>query len=204
MTHPAPYDPSTSSSGLRAALLAPPAAHAHHHILAALPEEADVGPPPSPPELLDSSPNLQRLCESYHRTYSAMVWRSRRQRIGVAAMVSAIGVSAMYLNHSGLLNASAVANLVLTVAGASAVGLAIMAILWMRDDRRLKANQGERLLRAIAFNCALPAERLAALRLSSAPPTRTFFDCYAVWRSEHRSERTGLAALVGGLTHRAA
>jgi hypothetical protein len=148
--------------------------------------------------LLDASPNLQRLCESYHRTHTGMVRRSRRQRIGIALLVGAMAVASVYLKNAGLLNPQSVANLILTVAGASCLGLAVMATLWTRDDRRLRSSQGERLQRAIAFNCELPSERLEALRLGLVPSSRAFFDCYEVWRSEHTHFRDGFPLLFRG------
>lgn len=194
MTSPVPD--ATTSSGLRAALLATP------QVVKVPPAVArdltSVSPPPSAPELLDSSPNLQRLCESYHRTHIAMVRRSRRQRIGIAMLVGAMAVASVYLKNAGLLNPQSVANLILTVAGASCLGLAVMATLWMRDDRRLRSNQGERLLRAIAFNCELPGERLEALRLGLVPSSRAFFECYEVWRSQHTHLRDGFPLLFPG------
>jgi hypothetical protein len=184
----------TSSSGLRAALLATPQS-AGHLPSAPARDLSNVPPPPSAPELLGSSPNLQRLCESYHRTHIAMVRRSRRQRIGIALLVGAMAVASLYLKKAGLLNPQAVANLIVTVAGASCLGLAIMATLWMRDDRRLRSNQGERLLRAIAFNCELPIERLEALRLGLVPSSQAFFDCYEVWRAQNTNIRDGFPLL---------
>ncbi|HEY6379960.1 MAG TPA: hypothetical protein VI316_12350 [Candidatus Dormibacteraeota bacterium] len=192
MTGPVPD--ATSSSGLRAALLAAPQSRGQFTPPPAR-DLSNVPPPPSAPELLDSSPNLQRLCESYHRAHTAMVRRSRRQRIGIGMLVGAMGVASVYLKNAGLLNPQSVANLILTVAGASCLGLAIMATLWMRDDRRLRGNQGERLLRAIAFNCDLPGERLEALQLGLVPSSQTFLDCYDVWRAQHTNLRDGFPIL---------
>src|SRR5207237_400246 len=52
------------------------------------------------PELLEASPNLQRLCESYHRTYRHMLARNRRQRLGLAMLVAAVGAAAVALSQS--------------------------------------------------------------------------------------------------------
>ena len=195
VTGPVP-DP-TSSSGLRRALFAARPTFQASPLLEPR-GPGRVPPPPSAPELLDSSPNLQRLCESYHRTYMAMVERSRRQRIGIALLVAAMAVESVYMQNAGLLNPATVSNLVLTVSGASCMGLGIMAMLWLRDDRRLRNAQGERLMRALAFNCDLPTESLEALRLGLAPPSQTFFACYQVWKSQHRTLRGGFPMMFGG------
>lgn len=152
---------------------------------------------PTAPELLTSSPNLQRLCESYHRAHVMMVERSRRQRIGIALLVAAVAVTGGYLKASGVLTPGATTDLVLAVAGVSCVGLAAMAKMWMRDDRRLRNTQGERLLRALQFNCDLPRDRIEAVRSGSLEPTRLFFDCYAIWRAQHNPIRNGIAGLLG-------
>jgi hypothetical protein len=125
---------------------------------------------PTAPELLEASPNLQRLCESYHRTYRHMLARNRRQRLGLAILVAAVGV-------------------------ASAGGVALLGLLWARDDRRLRRVQGDRLLRALQFNCSLHEERLHAFRRLSHP-TVAFFDCYAFWRQQHPDRISGVTALL--------
>src|SRR5437879_2756243 len=127
---------------------------------------------PTAPELLEASPNLQRLCESYHRTYRHMLARNRRQRLGLA------------LSQSHAATVAVASSLVVAVGAASAVGVALLALLWVRDDRRLRRVQGDRLLRALQFNCNLHEERLSAFRRLSHP-TAAFFDCYALWREQH-------------------
>lgn len=200
---PTPVPPArpapTTTSGLRAALLAatePPSAPA-----AASPAVAPtpVAPSPGAAELLSSSANLQRLCESYHRSHRDAVNRSRRQRIGIGLLVAGVGAAAVYLNRSGTVNATLVTNLILAIAGASTVALAVLGLLWVRDDHRLRSTQGDRLLRALQFNCELPAERLEGLRIGATDPTDAFFDCYAVWKQTHNQRAGGLAGLLAGI-----
>jgi hypothetical protein len=81
---------------------------------------------------------------------------------------------------------------------ASAFGVALLAVLWVRDDRRLRSVQGDRLLRALQFNCGLHEQRLNAFRKFSHP-TAAFFDCYSLWREQHPDSVSGLAAVVRSL-----
>jgi hypothetical protein len=153
---------------------------------------------PTAPELLDASPNLQRLCESYHRTYRHMLARNRTQRLGLAVLVAAVGVAAVLLAQSHAATVTVASDLVVAVGAASAAGVALLALLWVRDDRRLRRVQGDRLLRALQFNCSLHEERLSAFRRFSHP-TAAFFDCYALWREQHPDRVSGLAAVVRSL-----
>lgn len=151
--------------------------------------------PPSPDEVLGSSPAVVRLCESYHRSLSTMLQRSRRQRIGIFCLVAALGLGAAMLSRSGTVTAELVSDLVLAAAGSSAASLALLAMLWMRDQRQLRMLQGQRLLRALQSSCTLPPERLSLLR-SSREPVATFFECYASWRTRHQEPQSRLALLV--------
>lgn len=151
--------------------------------------------PPTAPELLESSAALQRLCESYHRMHSAMVWRSRRQRIGIALLVSAVGVVAFLLSNSRTITPTTVSDMVLAVAGASCAALGVMAMMWLRDDRRLRAAQGQRLLRALQTSCTLPTERILAFRVQGQPTT-AFFDCYDIWCTHHALAHSRLAPIL--------
>ncbi|HET9052216.1 MAG TPA: hypothetical protein VFO60_10985 [Candidatus Dormibacteraeota bacterium] len=137
--------------------------------------------PPSAVELLSASPALVRLCESYHRTHATMATRGRRQRLGIFLLVCGIGIGSLLLRRSGAVSADLVSDLVLAVAGASAVSVVLLGLLWLRDDRRLRGLQGDRLLRALQSNCTLPADRIVAFRKRREPVT-AFFDCYATWR----------------------
>jgi len=150
---------------------------------------------PTAPELLEASPNIRRLCEGYHRSHRHMVTRSRRQKLGLGLLVSGVGVGVLLLSRSGSAPAQTLSSLVVAVGVASAVALGLLALLWVRDDQRLRNAQGDRLMRALQFNCELPEERLAAFRRVSHPTT-AFFDCYAVWQTEHPDHATGLALLV--------
>jgi hypothetical protein len=158
----------------------------------------DTTPPPSPDELLAASPALVRLCESYHRTHAQMTTRSRRQRLGIFLLVSGISVGALFLSRSGTLTATLVSDLVLAVAGASCASLGLLSLLWLRDERRLRGVQGDRLLRALHSNCSLPVERVSAFRRKS-DPVSAFFDCYESWRATSRPGGAAgiLAALRG-------
>jgi hypothetical protein len=193
----------SSNQALRAALLAADDAvrpHAEPAAAAAAARLPDVGSTmlPTAPELLEASPNLQRLCESYHRTYRHMLARNRRQRLGLAVLVAAVGVAAVVLAQSHATTVNVASSLVVAVGLASAVGVALLAVLWVRDDRRLRSVQGDRLLRALQFNCSLHEERLNAFRRLSHP-TAAFFDCYALWREKHPDSVSGLAAVVRSL-----
>ncbi|MEA2671223.1 MAG: hypothetical protein QOG45_1443 [Chloroflexota bacterium] len=194
----------SSNQALRAALLATDAT-------AQVPEQATAvaaSPAPAPaaestmlptaPELLESSPNLQRLCESYHRSYRHMLARNRRQRLGLAVLVAAVGVAAVMLARSHAASITVASSLVLAVGVASAAGVALLALLWVRDDRRLRRVQGERLLRALQFNCSLHEERLNAFRRHSHA-TAAFFDCYGLWREQHPTSAGGFASVVRAL-----
>jgi hypothetical protein len=151
---------------------------------------------PSPAELLAASPAVVRLCESYHRAEGRLTARGRRQRLGIFLLVCAIGVGGLLLLRSGAVTASLVSDLVLAAAGASCVSVGVLALLWLRDDRRLRGLQGDRMLRAVHFNCDLPDDRLHAWRLSTEPIS-AFFACYDAWRTLHRAERPG--GLMGAL-----
>ena len=194
-----PASEASSNQALRAALLAaddtarvPAPATAAAATLSPAPESTML---PTAPELLEASPNLQRLCESYHRSYRHMLARNRRQRLGLAMLVAAVGVAAVMLAQSHAATVNVASSLVVAVGVASAAGVALLALLWVRDDRRLRRVQGERLMRALQFNCSLHEERLNAFRRLSHP-TAAFFDCYALWREQHPDSVSGLAAVV--------
>ena len=189
-----------SPSSLRAALLTPspqPSPPA-----AASPEPRvdttaqDVALLPTASELLAASPNLQRLCESYHTTRRRMVERGRRQRLGIAALVCGLAVGTTVLVRQGNLPQTMALLAVTAVAVASAVGLGVLATLWLRDERKLRTAQGERLLRALQFNCSLPEERLQAFR-RSVRATESFFAVYAAWQLEHPDRRSALSIMLG-------
>lgn len=194
-----PASEASSNQALRAALLADDTARVPAQAVAAAatpaPESTML---PTAPELLEASPNLQRLCESYHRSYRHMLARNRRQRLGLAMLVAAVGVAAVVLAQSHAATVNVASSLVVAVGVASAAGVALLALLWVRDDRRLRRVQGERLMRALQFNCSLHEERLNAFRRLSHP-TAAFFDCYALWRDQHPDSASGLAAVMRSL-----
>jgi hypothetical protein len=200
-----PSDPSAESpSSLRAALLAPPTPQvaAQPRAVAvpqAPPSPQDAAVLPTASELLAASSNLQRLCESYHTTRRRMIERGRRQRLGIAALVCGLGVGATVLVRQGSLPTSMATLLVAAVAVASAVGLGVLATLWLRDERKLRQAQGERLLRALQFNCTLPEDNLRAFR-RLAQPTTAFFEVYAAWRLEHPDRRSALQIMLQAFT----
>jgi len=189
-----------SLASLRAALLTPPAppksapsAEAEPDLLLA--KEQDAALLPTAPELLSASPNLQRLCESYHTTRRRMVERGRRQRLGIALLVCGLAVGSTVLVRQGNMPQPTALLAVVAVALASAVGLGILAFLWVRDERKLRNAQGDRLLRALQFNCALPDERLQAFR-RQVNPTDAFFEAYTVWVLEHPEKRSALSIML--------
>jgi Na+/proline symporter len=200
-----PSRPSTESpSSLRAALLSPPTPEPVQQVAATpvLPQGSDAHEAsllPTAPELLAASPNLQRLCESYHTTRRRMIERGRRQRLGIAALVCGLGVGAVFLARQGSLPAEMVNLLVVSVAAASAAGLVVLGWLWVRDERKLRHAQGERLLRALQFNCSLPEDSLRAFRRLVAP-TSAFFDVYNAWKLQHPDRRSALAILLSGFS----
>lgn len=187
MTSPRPRESTPSIRQLRASLVnsvthAP--AHAHETVTDTAPASAADGSDVSPPsavELLTASPAVVRLCESYHRTHATMANRGRRQRLGIFVLVCAIGIGSMLLRNSGAVSATLTSDMVLAVAGASAVSIALLGLLWLRDDRRLRGLQGDRLLRALQSSCTLPADRIVAFR-QRREPVAAFFDCYSAWR----------------------
>ena len=184
-----------SPASLRAALLSPPTPAPA--VAAVVPEpaaEAATDPSllPSAPELLAASPNLQRLCESYHTTRRRMIERGRRQRLGIAALVCGLAVGASMLVRQGSLPQSLAMLAVVAVAGASVAGLTVLGVLWVRDERKLRSVQGDRLLRALQFNCSLPEEKLHAFR-RAVQPTSAFFDVYGQWCLDHPEKRSALS-----------
>lgn len=188
-----------SNQALRAALLAAETpVRATEPPRAATPPQVDTSMLPTAPELLEASPNLQRLCESYHRSYRHMLARNRRQRLGLALLVAAVGIAAVVLAQSHAATVAVASDLVIAVGLASVAGVALLALLWVRDDRRLRNVQGDRLLRALQLNCGLHEERLRAFRRLSHPTT-AFFDCYALWREQHPESRRGLATVMRSL-----
>jgi hypothetical protein len=196
-----PASEASSNQALRAALLADDTARVPAQAVAAAATPAPAPEStmlPTAPELLEASPNLQRLCESYHRSYRHMLARNRRQRLGLAMLVAAVGVAAVVLAQSHAATVNVASSLVVAVGVASAAGVALLALLWVRDDRRLRRVQGERLMRALQFNCSLHEERLNAFRRLSHP-TAAFFDCYALWRDQHPDSANGLAAVMRSL-----
>src|SRR5258708_14879747 len=143
-----PFSPRMESpASLRAALLSPPPPTTAPHLDEAAPDlqlakAQDAALLPTAPELLSASPNLQRLCESYHTTRRRMVARGRRQRLGIAALVCGLAVGTTVLVRQGSLPQSMALLTVVTVALASAAGLGILAFLWVRDQRQLRNAQG--------------------------------------------------------------
>jgi hypothetical protein len=187
-----------SPASLREALFAVPARPAS---AAARPSQAAADPAdtlllPTAPELLSASPNLQRLCESYHNTRRRAIERGRRQRLGIAAMVCVLAVAAVVLFRQGSVPDDTVRLLVITVALASTAALGALGALWLREDQRLRQAQGDRLLRALQFNCTLPEESLRAFR-RMVQPQQAFFEVYNAWRLDHPDRRSPLSSLLG-------
>ena len=205
-----PAAPTESPQSLRDALMAPPTPARPTAAVPPRPAaEAGITPAdkallPTAAELLASSSNLQRLCDSYHSTRRNMVRRGRRQRLGIAALVCVLGVAAVALFRQGSLADTTATLLVVSVAVASCAGLGVLATLWLREDRALRQAQGERLLRALQFNCSLPEDNLLAFR-RLVPPQQAFFDVYGAWKMENPERAGGLTALLhsGKKTRRA-
>jgi hypothetical protein len=128
-----------------------------------------------------------------------MVERGRRQRLGIAALVCGLAVAAVVLFRQGALPDATVTLLVVTVAICSAAALGVLAMLWLREDRQLRSAQGERLQRALQFNCSLPEDSLLAFR-RLVQPEQAFFDVYAAWLLDHPDRRSALSAFFAGLS----
>jgi hypothetical protein len=194
-----PSDPfAESPSSLRAALLSPPAPPPSPPVPVPTVEltAEDAALLPTAPELLAASPNLQRLCESYHTTRRRMVERGRRQRLGLGALVCGLAIGSTILVRRGSLPQPMALLAVTAVAVASCCGLAILAFLWVRDERKLRNVQGERLLRALQFNCTLSDDKLRLFR-SRIDPTNAFFEAYTAWQLEHPERRSALSIMLG-------
>lgn len=204
-----PTDPN-GTRALREALLAPPRPTGPERRSRTSQPELDPGIAamlPSPDELLAASTNVQRLCDSYHRLHRQMVARGRRQKLGLAGLVAGVGVGALLLGRVGQVPAATLDDLVLAVAALSCAALGLLAMLWMRDENRLRVTQGDRLMRALQLNCSLEQDRVAAFQRHTQP-TSAFFDCYRAWRVQHPSPDgpilTALAGIVSAAHRRGA
>ena len=207
---PAPPQDELSGRALREALLARPAAPApaRRRGKAAPPphDPAVAAMLPSPDEVLAASPNIARLCDSYDRLHRSLVARGRRQKLGVASLVGGVGIGTLVLSRIGSVPVATLDNLVLAVAAVSCAALALLAMLWMRDENRLKTTQGDRLMRALQLNCSLDEDRVVAFRRYTQPTT-AFYDCYRVWRVQHPSHDGPILNAIASflaITHRRA
>ena len=197
-----PASPQDSLSGraLREALFAPPAdppATRGAKTAPDIPDPAVAALVPSAGELLAASPSVARLCDSYHRLHQAMVARGRRQKLGIAALVSGVAVGTLVLGRSSQASTATLDNLVLAVAALSCAALGVLAMLWMRDESRIRCAQGERLMRALQLNCSLDEDRVAAFRRYTQP-TAAFYDCYRAWRVQHPSPDGPILNAIAG------
>ena len=206
---PAPPEDWVSGRALREALLARPAepqTGRRGRNAQETPDPAVAATLPSAGELLAASPNVERLCDSYHRLHQAMVARSRRQKLGIAGLVAGVAIGALVLTRDGQVSAATLENLVLAVAALSCGGLGLMAMLWMRDESRIRGTQGDRLMRALQLNCSLDEDRVVAFRRYTQPTT-AFYACYRVWRVQHPTHDGPILNAIAGflaLAHRRA
>ena len=149
------------------------------------------GPPPSATAVLEASPNAIRLCETYDHERRELVQRSRSQRIGVAGLSAAVMVAVAVLFNEHRIGSRALHEVVFGAAAASVVGLGLLAALWLRDQRRLRGVQGDRLVRALRLRCSLTPGQVEAF-IAHASPGQRFSELYTTWRG--RSGRKGGAA----------
>jgi hypothetical protein len=193
-----------SSRALREALLPPPPAPAPERRSRTPQPSLDPGVVamlPSADELLAASPNVQRLCDSYHRLHRHMVARGRRQKLGIAGLVAGVGVGTVMLSRSSnQISPATLTNLVLAVAAVSCAALALLAMLWMRDEGRLRVTQGDRLMRAVQLSCDLDEDRVEAFR-RHIQPTAAFFDCYRAWLIQHPSPDGPILNAIATVVH---
>jgi hypothetical protein len=143
--------------------------------------------PPTAEEVLRSSPNVVRLCESYHQNRARSHRRGRTQLIGLGGMVTAILLAVFLLFHQGRVGSDLVYQIGVAMAGASLVALTLLLALRYRDQRRLRELQGDRLVRAVRLKCMLPPERVEAY-VGQRQHAQRFFQCYELWRKDGAPE----------------
>lgn len=198
-----------SGRALREALFAPPAdppTGRRSRPTEPPPDPAVIAMLPTADELLAASPNVQRLCDSYDRLHRSLVARSRRQKLGIAILVAGVAVGTLVIGRIGQVPPATLENLVLAVGALSCASLGLLAMLWMRDENRLRTTQGDRLMRAVQLNCSLDQDRVVAFRRYTQP-TAAFYDCYKVWRVQHPSHDGPILNAVYGflaIAHRRA
>jgi len=193
-----PVDPDSDSldiASLRAALMGEKIPNGKHPGPA-----GPVVPPPSAEDVLRSSPNLIRLCESYDQNRSRTRQRGRTQLVGLGAMVCAILVVMAILFRQGRVGSGLVYQIATAAGGASICAVLMLLILRHRDQRHLRDLQGDRLIRAVRLRCSLPTETVEAF-VGQGQPTQRFFECYALWRAMSHaksSSKTTAAADTAG------
>ncbi|GAC1339665.1 MAG: hypothetical protein NVSMB29_07350 [Candidatus Dormibacteria bacterium] len=179
---PAPPQPdSLNVSSLRASLMGDGAPTHRQGAPALVPAPVDHGPAPSADAVLAASPNVIRLCETYDHDRVGLAKRGRTQRLGVAALSTAVMVAVAVLFKQERIGSAALVEAVVASAAAAVLALAMLALLWLRDQRRLRRIQGDRMVRALRLRCSLAPGQVEAF-IAQASPARRFYECYTTWR----------------------
>lgn len=166
---------------LRSSLLESTATPAEQHPQRTVRERSQPGL--TPEQVLAASPSVVRLCENFDHQQINLLRRGRVQRIGVALLVTSVVLTTGILAIHGQLSLQVVRaiSIALGVMGFGSVGL--LAVLWMRDSRRLRMVQGERLIRALNVHSELSTDDIAMF-LGSHSPQSAFFECFTAWKED--------------------
>ena len=108
--------------------------------------------------------------------------RGRRQRVGLASLASAVAVTSAMLVSEQRLDAGQLRVMVVTPAMLAFAALGVLALLGLRDWRRLTTLQGERMLRGIDRGSTLPPTRVQAFLAGYPTAAMAFLACYGAWR----------------------
>ncbi len=166
---------------LRSSLLESTATPAEQHPARVVRERSQGGL--TPEQVLAASPSVVRLCENFEHQQGNLRRRGRVQRIGLALLITSVVLTIGILALHGELGVQIVRtmSLVLGATGFCCVGL--LAVLWMRDSRRLRMLQGERLVRALNVRSELSTDDIAMF-LGSHTPQDAFFECFTAWKED--------------------
>jgi len=136
----------------------------------------------TPRDVVTGAPAAGRVCEAYHRAYGELMRRGRRQRVGLASLASTVAVTSAMLVSEQRLDAGQLRVMVVTPAMLAFAALGVLALLGLRDWRRLTTLQGERMLRGIDRGSTLPPTRVQAFLAGYPTAAMAFLACYGAWR----------------------